>query len=164
MNKKDNQNFSFRLENKSRATNFFLLFIFSGVIFTGIAFYLISHESAVPLIALTLLAVGYFVLFSKAKPSFFEFMVFENHFSIRHYSVAAISRDYQSVEVSLAEFHGFSEVRSVFGMKRELIIAVRTPYGIAEYPPISITLLKKKDRERLYYVLKKFMPPIVEPK
>jgi hypothetical protein len=158
MTNKEYHNFTFRLDNKGRANIFFLLFIASGIIFCGIAFYLISRESAVPLIIEVLIAIAFFVILSKIKPSYFEFVVFQNHFTINYYPVASVAREYQSVEVPLSDFSHFSITQSVFGLKKEIVVSVRTPYGIADYPPISISILKKKERERLQLVLNKLIP------
>lgn len=146
-------NDNIRIDNRARSTRFFLLFIFSGVFFTGIAFYLISQESAYPLIATVVVAIAYFFLFSKIKPSYFEFVAGSDRFFINYYSVASISRDYQSIEVPFTTFSHFKVVRSVFGLRKELVVSVATPYGIADYPPIGISILTKKELGRLVHIL-----------
>lgn len=152
------QNFTFRLDNKNSANWYFLLFILSGVLFTGGAFFLISRESAVPLIIEVLVAILYFIGLSKIKPTYFECLVFSDHFTISYYSVASISRDYQSFEVSFREFSHFILKPRFYGLRKELIISVLTPYGVADYPPVSLSILSKKEREQLMHVLKQLAP------
>jgi len=158
MANKELNNFTFRLDNKSRANGFFLFFIFSGIVFTGIAFYLISQESAIPLIAEVLVAILFFISLSKIKPTYIEFLVFPDHFTFNYYPVATVSRDYQSVDVPLGEFSHFSLSRSFFGLKKELTLSVATRYGIADYPPICLSILKEDEIKRLVHVLKKLKP------
>ncbi len=158
MANKELNNFTFKLENKNRANGFFLFFILSGIIFTGIAFYLISQESAIPLIIEVLAAILFFITLTKIKPTYIEFMVFPSHLTFNYYPVATVTRDYQSVDVPINEFSHFSITRTFFGFRKELVISVVTRYGIADYPPISISILKEEEIKRLVYVLKKFKP------
>jgi hypothetical protein len=159
MRPKDNTKFTFQLSNKNRSASFFLLFIASGVIFTGMGFFLIGIESTLPLIALIVFAVAYFIVFTKVRPSFFEFLVLDDRFQINYYSVANVTREYQSVEVIFTNFKSIDIRKSFGGMKKELIISVETAYGIADYPPISISILKKKEIDQLVYVLQKIANP-----
>jgi hypothetical protein len=158
MANKEQTNFSFRLENKSRANGYFLFFILSGIVFTGIAFYLISQESAIPLIIEVLAAILFFITLTKIKPTYIEFMVFPGHFTFNYYPVATVSRDYQSVDVPINEFSHFSIIHSFFGFRKELIISVTTRYGIADYPPISLSILKEEEIKRMVHVLQKLKP------
>ncbi len=157
MARKENINFIFQINNKARSTNFFILFIVSGIVFLGLAFLFLAINMNYELIATIILAIGYFVLFNKIKPSYFEMLVTEEHLQINFYPVSSTVRHYQSIEMSLFQLKGFNIKSSILGMKKELILSVESRYGIADYPPVSITILSKTETAQVYHVLKKIV-------
>lgn len=157
MNPKENINFIFQFNNKNRSGIFFVFFIFSGVLLLGLAFYFVAVNMNYELLATILLAVGYFILFNKIKPSFFEMLVTEQHLQVNFYSVSSAVRNYQSLEMELYQLLGFKIKQSMLGMKKTLILSVQSKYGIADYPPISVSILKKNEIEQVAYVLNKII-------
>ena len=155
MKPKENINFIFQLNNKGRSGNFFILFILSGIAFLGLAFFFVATNKTYELIATIILAVGYFILFSKIKPSFFEMLVTDRYLQVNFYSVSSTVRNYQSVEMELHQLVGFKINQSIWGMKKTLTLSVQSKYGIADYPPISISILKKNEIEQIAQVLNK---------
>lgn len=157
MANKENINFIFQINNKARSTNFFILFIASGIIFLGLAFYFIATNKIYELIVCTAIAIAYFIVFSKLKPSFFEMLVTEKHMQVNFYPVSSTVRHYQSIEMPLNQLKGFDFKSSFGGMKRELILSVESRYGIADYPPVSITILNKSETAQVYHILKQIV-------
>jgi len=163
MTQKDNINFIFQFNNKKRSTNFFLLYIASGVIFLGAAFYFVAKNMNYPLIATIVAAVAYFIAFNKIKPSFFEMLVTEEKLQLHYYSVSSAVRTYQSVEIPLNELKDFAVVKNFMGLRRNLIVSVSSKYGIADYPPISVSILKKKEKAQIIHVLNQIIKANAEP-
>jgi hypothetical protein len=157
MNSKENINFIFQLNNKGRSGNFFILFILSGIVFLGMAFLFVATNKTYELIATIILSVGYFVLFHKIKPSFFEMLVTERHLQVNFYSVSSTVRSYKSVEMELHQLVGFQFKKSIMGMKKTLILSVQSKYGIADYPPISVSILKNNEIAQIAHVLNKIL-------
>lgn len=157
MNLKENINFIFQLNNKGRSGNFFILFILSGIAFLGLAFFFVATNKTYELIVTIILAVGYFVLYSKIKPSFFEMLVTERYLQVNFYSVSSTVRNYQSVEMELQQLDGFKIKQSILGMKKTLILSVQSKYGIADYPPVSISILKKNEIAQVAHVLNEIL-------
>lgn len=157
MEPKENINFIFQLNNKNRSTNFFLLFISSGVVFMAIAFYFVAINRTIDLLFTTLLAIGYFVLFSKIKPSFFELLVTDDRMQVNFYSVSSTFRNYQSIEIYLHQLKNFHVKQQFGGLVKQLILSVESKYGLADYPPVSISILTKKERSQLLLVLQEIV-------
>lgn len=153
MNDKENINFIFHLENKSRATSFFILFIVSGILFVGAAFFFVAANMNYELIATIVAAIAYFVVFSKIKPSFFELVVTDQMMQINFYQVSSVARNYQSIEMYLHQLKDFHIENHFLGLKKSLVISVESKYGIADYPPVSISILNKNEIARVKKVL-----------
>ena len=59
-----------------------------------------------------------------------------------------------SIEISKEKFHGYKIERpSIF--KQEIVLFVKTPQGIAKYPPISISALNEEELNKLKKALNK---------
>lgn len=153
MEAKENINFIFQLNNKSRSANYFLLFISSGVFFISAAFYFVAVNLTLELILTVVVAVAYFILFSKIKPSFFELLVTDNQLQLNYYSVASTFRNYQSIEMNLSQLRNFKIKKSIWGLHKSLVLSVDSKYGLADYPPVSISILKKKEKAQVQLVL-----------
>ena len=157
MESKENINFIFQLNNKNRSTNFFLLFIGSGIGFLAIASYFVAFNRMIELIVTVLLAIVYFYLFNKIKPSFFELLITENRLQLNFYSVSSTMRNYQSIEIPLNQLKDFMIKKQLRGLNSNLILSVESKYGLADYPPVSISILSKKERAQIVRVLKEIV-------
>ena len=153
MEDKENINFIFQLNNKNRATNFFVLFIGSGIVFLGIALYFVAVNMTIELILTVVAAIVYFYFYSKMKPSFFELLVTEDRLQLNFYSVSSTFRNYQSIEIALNQLKDFSIQKKFGGLNKSLILSVESRYGLADYPPVSISILTKKEKARVLHVL-----------
>jgi hypothetical protein len=145
----------FQLSNKNRSTNFFLFFIASGIIFSGAGFYLVAIEKMWFLIALIVVAIVYFVIFTRIRPSFVEFIFLDDRFTVNYYPVSSVTRDYQSVEIPFVIFNGYEIKQSLWGMKKTLTLTIVNEYGLADYPPVSISILTKNEIAQITYVFDK---------
>jgi len=67
----------------------------------------------------------------------------------RYYSIASFIRNPNSIEIKKNEFLKFEVEKRLFGLRKYLIIYQKTPKGVAKYPPISISLLKKSEQKVL---------------
>lgn len=157
MNPKENINFIFQFNNKARSTNYFLLFIISGVLFLGAAFFFVATNRNYELIAIILAAVVYFILLGMKRPSYFELLVSETHLFINFYAVSVIARNYQSIEIALPLFVDYKIDTRKLKLRKEIIVSQRTKYGIADYPPVSISIVNPKELEQIKYILNKII-------
>ncbi|MBN1925265.1 MAG: hypothetical protein JW798_05460 [Prolixibacteraceae bacterium] len=157
MESKENIKFTYQYNNKKRSANVFVLFIASGVLFLGAAFYFLATNMNILLMADVVAGIVWFVLFTNLKPSFFEILVSESGFQVNYYSVASTMRNYQSIEIEFSQFAGFEVGRKMKGLKHELILSVNSKYGVADYPPVSMTLVTKKERKQVVSVLQQII-------
>lgn len=153
----DNTKFIYQFNNKAKSTNSFIIYIVSGVVLVGLGFLFLAKSWYTPLIIDSVITIIYFYFFGTIKPSFFEMLVTEKDVKINYYSVASAMRSYNTIEVPLKQLKGYEVKRKLWGMKKELIISIESKYGIADYPPVSITLLDKKELSQVLHVLQKII-------
>ena len=67
----------------------------------------------------------------------------------RFYSLRNFYGKPQTIEISKMSFVKYDMVTSFFNIKESLVLYQKTPKGIAKYPPISLTLLSKKQKTEL---------------
>jgi len=67
----------------------------------------------------------------------------------RFYSMRVFSGKPKSIEISKTSFLKYDIVPSFFNKKESLILYQKTDKGVAKYPPISLTLLAKKQKTEL---------------
>ena len=153
MESKENINFIFQLNNKNRSGNFFALFIVGGTLLSAAAITCVAIGEYMLLIAASVVSILYILVLNFIKPSFFEMLVTDQSLQVNYYSVASTFRSYQSIEISLLELNDFTIAQKLAGLKTTLTLSVQSKYGIADYPPISISLLTKKEIAQIVLVL-----------
>ncbi|MBN2805821.1 MAG: hypothetical protein JXR22_04115 [Prolixibacteraceae bacterium] len=154
---KDNINFIFQLENKARAGNFFVAYIAGGILLSAAAILCVAFSRYQLLIPVSLLSILYVVLLNALKPSFVEVFVSEHFFRLNYYSVASTFRSYHSIGFELHQLKDYTVKRQFFGLKTKLILTVSSNFGLADYPPVSLSLLSKAEKEGLLHVLRQIL-------
>ena len=157
MKESDNINFIFQFNNKGRSANFFVIYVVSGILFLSAICLFIFTNMNLPLILSVVIGIVWFILFNQIKPSYFEFLVTETEMQVNFYSVATAIKSYQSVLIPLSGLKGFEVKRKLFGFRKNLILTVESKFGLADYPPISVSILKKGELNQIVFVLSKIM-------
>jgi hypothetical protein len=85
----------------------------------------------------------YYIYFSDDK----------NVLTFRYFSLGYFNRKKNMIEIPVHEFSKFEIRKMIFGLKQKLILYRRIKDKDAKYPPISISLLNKKERESLITAL-----------
>jgi len=67
----------------------------------------------------------------------------------RFYSLRNFFGKPKTIEFSRSSFANYDIVTSFFNKKESLVLFQKTPKGVAKYPPISLTLLSKKQKTEL---------------
>ena len=67
----------------------------------------------------------------------------------RYYSVASLVKKPNTIEIKKNEFSKFQIEKGLLGLRKYLILYQNTPKGVAKYPPISISMLKKAQEKDL---------------
>lgn len=157
MKSKENINFIFQLNNKNRSGNFFVLFIVGGIFLSAAAITCVAFGEYILLIAISVISILYIFILNFIKPSFFEMLVTDELLQVNYYSVASTFRSYQSVEIPLLQLADFNVAKKLGGLKSTLTLSVQSKYGIADYPPISMSLLSKKEVAQVVLVLNEIL-------
>lgn len=96
--------------------------------------------------------VLYVIYYSFTYIRDFNYFYFNNNSSkiiIRYYSLKPLSSEQNSLELLKQDFQKYEIKESWGGLRKYLTVYQRTAKGIAKYPPISISILKKKDVDQL---------------
>jgi hypothetical protein len=157
MDETENINFIFQFNNKGRSASFFILYVISGILFLAAICFFIFTNMNLPLICSVVLCVIYFIFFYTIKPAYFELLVTETELQVNYYSVATALKSYQSVLIPLTQLKWFEVRKKMLGYKKDLILTVDSKFGLADYPPISVSILKKGELNQLIIVLSKIM-------
>lgn len=65
--------------------------------------------------------------------------------TIRYTSLLPLSSGNFSVEIPKKDFVKAEIVNSIFSFRKNLVLYIRTPQGVAKYPKINISILKKEE-------------------
>jgi hypothetical protein len=149
----DNINFIFQFNNKGRSASFFVLYVVSGILFLATICLFIFTNMNLPLICTVLIGIIWFIIFYRIKPAYFEFLVTETELQVNFYSVATALKNYQSVLIQLNQLKGFEVKKKMFGYKKELILTIESKFGLADYPPVSVSILKSGELNQVIIIL-----------
>ena len=99
-----------------------------------------------------LLSVAYLLFYWFQYKMEYTYLYFSNegkNLLFRFYVIQNFSSKPRSIEISRSNFVKYDIVTSFFNKKDSLVLFQKTPKGIAKYPPISLTLLSKKQKTEL---------------
>lgn len=153
----ENKNFIYQFNNKSKSNNSFVLYIVAGLVLIGSGFLFLAKSWYYLLIADSIATILFFLIFNTIKPLYLEFLVTERNVRFNFYSVASTMRNYNTIEIPLENLKAYQVRKKFWGLKKELIVSISTKYGIADYPPISISLLNKNEINQILHVLQKII-------
>lgn len=133
----------------------FLLVLFLVILYTTGLFYepVMGIERNQFAIAAVVLYIIYYALTYLRDINYFYFNNNSSKIIIRYYSLRPLSSDQNSLEMNKQDFYKYEIKNTMGGLRKYLVIYQRTARGIAKYPPISISILKKKDVNQLIHEL-----------
>ena len=144
----------FENRKKSAKTKFYFmlsLFFYLILIVGSLVFDVFRGYSFI--IITTILFIIAFVIITHLKFYYFSFDVEEDKMIFRFSSLSLIVSLNKTIEIPQALFVKFNVKESFFGYKKELFLYQKLKGGIAKYPPISISLLKRKDVDKISKML-----------
>jgi hypothetical protein len=83
-----------------------------------------------------------------------------NEIIFRYFSSGVVEGKKNSVEINKKTFTGFTLEKKFFGLVQSIVLYQRLKEGVAKYPPVSISALKRKEREKLLSSLNSYAPRI----
>lgn len=78
----------------------------------------------------------------------------------RYYSTGLFEGKKNSVEIGKRTFSGFTFDKKFFGLVQSITLYQRLKEGIAKYPPIFISALKRQDKENILRSLNSYAPRV----
>ena len=99
--------------------------------------------------ALSILFLIFYWYQYKMEYTYFYFSNNGKNVVFRFYSLQNLSGKPKTIEISRMNFVKYDIVTGFFNQKESLVLYQKTPKGVAKYPPISLTLLSKKQKTEL---------------
>ena len=140
------------------ATVLFLLYIVLTYIADVIDFPLLGLSEpvwTVILVAIYLLYAFYPMLLN------YQFISYSDEgdkIVFRYFTAGIVGGRKNSVEISKSEFAGYRRDKRLFGLIQSVVLFQQLKEGVAQYPPIYISVLTEKERARLLHSLYSFTP------
>ncbi len=73
--------------------------------------------------------------------------------SVKYYIAHPFGRKYKAFELPEKSVYAYEIKKSLGGLKKELYLVAKTPKGMFNFPPLSISLLNENEISRLKYIL-----------
>lgn len=124
-----------------------------GFIFSLSVYYHFERQAGYGyLIAIGIIALVYlFFLLRKSDYFFIEYT--GNKVIVRYYTAHPFLRKYRAFEIPKAYFYDY-EIKKIWGgLIKTVQFSIRTPKGKYKYPPLSISLMTKKQEIELVNIL-----------
>jgi hypothetical protein len=132
------------------ATFPFLAFLFLSYIVKMIKFPLFGMNETIWVVSLSLIYVLIAYYPSFLKYNYIYFSDDGKSIIIRYYSTGIIKGARHSVEIPKHSFSGYARGSLIPGLIPYIILYEKRQGKIAKYPPVYLSGLKNKDRERIY--------------
>jgi len=78
----------------------------------------------------------------------------------RYYASGLIEGKKNSVEIGKKTFSGFTLDKNFFGLIQSITLYQRMKEGVAKYPPVYISALKRQDKESILESLNSYAPRV----
>ncbi|MBN2349885.1 MAG: hypothetical protein JXJ22_13655 [Bacteroidales bacterium] len=86
------------------------------------------------------------------EPNYIYFSDNGDKIIFRYFSLSLFNKQKSSIEIPKSEFYGY-ELEKKSGIKEKIILIQKTRLGVAKYPPVSLTGLNEKEKEKLIRTL-----------
>ncbi len=130
----------------------FYMLMLGGMFSFGSYYFFEIKASFLYLTAALILAFIYlFFLIRKSDYFFIEFT--GNKATVRYYTAHPFLRKYRAFEIPKAYFADYEIKKILGGFRKTVQFTIKTPKGKFKYPPLSISLLTKKQEEELVKIL-----------
>ena len=116
------------------------------------------NETAWTLIILSV----YFILAFYPMVLNYQYIYFsdeDDKIIFRYFMAGIVGGRKNSVEISKESYAGYRVEKRFLGLDRSIILFQHLPKGLAQYPPVHISILSKKERARILHSLYRNAPP-----
>ncbi len=145
------------IENKKRSKIIKLIFLLGSVLalVAAVFVYFEMYKQAVILGGAFML---WLLIFQFADFQYINFTVENKRVTLRYYPVGKFGKkEFSSIEFSFEALHNANVEKTMMGLFSDLVITVKTRRGIAEYPSVSLTALRKEDIHKINHTLQSLL-------
>lgn len=146
------------INNQNRAAwiklmYYILIFLYLA---TTILLIYLEVEPIYPIVgALTGFVVSFIVISLLFNYNYIIFQESEDKVIVRYYPLHPFHHNFKSIEISKATLSHYELKSGMFGMRSELTLYQITNKGLAKYPPVSLSAVSKKNKEKIIETLKR---------
>jgi hypothetical protein len=101
------------------------------------------------LVVLTIIYIGFMVFNSLLKPNFVSFSDNGDKIVLRYYPARIMNSKKNSIEISKQSFVSWEIKKFFFGTREMLYLYGKFKSGVARYPGISLSMVNRRDREKI---------------
>ncbi len=95
------------------------------------------------------------IVFARGGFHYIEIDTEDDLFRIKHFNLFPMGREYKRIQIEWARYHSF-EVRELMGgLFKFLYVYEQTARGVARYPAVGLSALKKNEQESILNFFKK---------
>lgn len=151
-----------KVDNRLRTAKLKIMYTISGIVIFALSLYLyfehhqkaiypIAYNYVLPGAIIILLSLYFIFLLRRLDYFFIEFL--GQKIVVRYYTAYPIFRKYKAIEIPKSYFYDYKIKSYFFGFRKTVQFIVNTPKGKFSYPPVSISLLSKKQNTELVKML-----------
>jgi hypothetical protein len=142
-----------RINNKKRAVKFKRIFFLVSVLIavTSVLFYLFDlfDKTEAAIISIGVFSLWY-LYFHVADYLFIEFRNENDKIVLRYYKAISFGNPrFNEIEFPQQMLRKAIFENSVFGKLSDVTLVVKTKRGVAEYPSVSLSAVKREDRQKI---------------
>ncbi len=143
---------------KRAVTVRFRFLAFAFVVVIGLAAFLITNilqNNPMPFIIAGVFVLAAYAYIHIRKFNYLYFSFQNNQIIFRYYNLIPTTLDHHSIEFPVREFVKFEIKTCFFGLRDDIIFYRKTRAGIAKYPPVSLSLFTKDEKNAIIDLLEK---------
>ena len=140
------------IDTRKRGTNIKLAFVTGGIsalAFLGFLWFSdVFKNTHIPLIITSILVLIYILIYIRSY-QFIYYSDEDDYIIFRYFKIIPTTLIHNSIEIKKSSLVKYELVKSFFNFREEIVLSQKTKRGIAKFPPVSIAILNKKQKEYL---------------
>lgn len=143
--------------NKKPLSNLKKCLLYSGLALLLVMIAMFFLEQFEILFSLSILLILTLIFNRMLNFSFVRIVLENNYLIIRHYSLFALERNYESIEFPVASLRYVTVKKYLLGLKWDLHLTVKLKQGLAKYPPVCLSAIPYPDRMQIVELMNKLI-------
>ncbi|TKG92384.1 hypothetical protein EYV94_19260 [Puteibacter caeruleilacunae] len=138
------------IENKKASRKIWQFFILAGIAYLALIVTFIVMEDSLWLSIVSAMFFADLLFFVWMNFQYVYFTISDERVILRYYSIVSLpGKEYKSIEFAASRLKGVDFKESVWGLKANLRLSVRTRRGIATFPKVGLSALSVDKRRKI---------------